>query len=188
MIFIKLFWSFFQVGLFSFGGGYATLPLIHNQAVDINKWLTLTEFTDLITISQTTPGPIAINTATFVGIRVAGILGAIVATLGFVTPACVIVSFLFWFYYKYKNLKVMQGILKGLRPAVVGLIASAGVSVLALSFNGEQGLSLQKHSLDIIAVVIFSVSIFILKKWKPNPIYVILGSGAFGGALYLFVK
>ena len=82
MVYIKLFLSFFQVGLFSFGGGFAALPLIQDQVVDVNKWLTLAEFTDLITISQMTPGPIAINAATFVGIRIAGVLGAIISTLG----------------------------------------------------------------------------------------------------------
>lgn len=100
MVYIKLFLSFFQVGLFSFGGGFAALPLIQDQVVDANKWLTLAEFTDLITISQMTPGPIAINAATFVGIRIAGVLGAIISTLGCILPSCIIVSLLGWLYFK----------------------------------------------------------------------------------------
>ena len=86
MLYLQLFWSFFQIGLFSIGGGYAAMPLIQNQVVDLHHWLTLSEFTDLITISQMTPGPIAINSATFVGIRIGGVGGALVSTLGCILP------------------------------------------------------------------------------------------------------
>ena len=187
MIFLKLFWSFFQVGLFSIGGGYAALPLIQNQVVESNHWLSPIEFTDLITISQMTPGPIAINTATFVGTKVAGFPGAIVATLGFIAPACIIVSILAWIYFKYKNVRVMQGILAGLRPAVVALIASAGISIFILAIWGGNKISLSGNSIDYIAVVLFAGAIFVLRKWKPNPIYVMLGSGLVGGVLYLLL-
>ena len=132
MFLLELFWSFFQVGLFSIGGGMAAMPLIQNQVVDIHGWLTLTEFTDLITIAEMTPGPIAINSATFVGIKVIGIQGAIVATLGCILPSCIIVSTLAFIYFKYKDVDVIKGILSGLRPAVVALIASAGISILIL--------------------------------------------------------
>ena len=91
MIYLHLFWSFFKIGMFSIGGGYAAMPLIQNEVVTLNKWLTLKEFADIITISQMTPGPIAINSATFVGIQVAGFPGAIIATLGCVTPSFIIV-------------------------------------------------------------------------------------------------
>ena len=94
MILLKLFWSFFQIGMFSIGGGMAAMPLIQNQVVDLHQWLSLTEFTDLITIAEMTPGPIAINAATFVGIKVAGFSGAIIATIGCIFPSCVIVSIL----------------------------------------------------------------------------------------------
>ena len=104
MILLKLFWSFFQIGMFSIGGGMAAMPLIQNQVVNLHHWLTLTEFTDLITIAEMTPGPIAINSATFVGIRIAGIPGAIVATIGCIFPSCIIVSFLAWIYFKFKVL------------------------------------------------------------------------------------
>lgn len=92
MIYLQLLWSFFQIGLFSIGGGYATMPLIQHQVVELHGWLTMTQFSDIITISQMTPGPIAINSATFVGIQVAGIPGALVATLGCVIPSCIIVT------------------------------------------------------------------------------------------------
>ena len=110
MFLLELFWSFFQVGLFSIGGGMAAMPLIQNQVVDIHGWLTLTEFTDLITIAEMTPGPIAINSATFVGIKVIGIQGAIVATLGCILPSCIIVSTLAFIYFKYKDVDVIKGI------------------------------------------------------------------------------
>ena len=87
MIYLQLFWSFFQIGLFSFGGGYAALPLIQTQVVDLHHWLSMSEFMDLITISQMTPGPIAINSATFVGIQIAGPWGAVVSTLGCILPS-----------------------------------------------------------------------------------------------------
>ena len=138
MILLKLFWSFFQIGMFSIGGGMAAIPLIQNQVVNLHQWLTLREFTDLITIAEMTPGPIAINSATFVGIRIAGIPGAIIATLGCILPSCVIVSVLAWIYFKYKELTVIQGVLSGLRPAIVALIASAGMSILSWLF-GEKG-------------------------------------------------
>ena len=123
MTLLKLFWSFFQIGMFSFGGGMAAIPLIQNQIVNLHHWLTLTEFTDLITIAEMTPGPIAINSATFVGIRIAGIPGAVVATIGCVLPSCIIVSILAWIYFKFKELTAIQGILSGLRPAIVLLFA-----------------------------------------------------------------
>lgn len=185
MVYLKLFLSFFQVGLFSFGGGFAALPLIQEQVVNINKWLTLTEFTDLITISQMTPGPIAINAATFVGTRIAGVLGAIISTIGCILPSCIIVSLLGWLYFKYKSLPIMKGILGGLRPAVVSLIASAGVSIMILSFWGEKGISLNLSDIDFISVGLFSATLFVLQKYKLNPIYAMLGSGIIGGILYM---
>ena len=93
-IYLELLWSFFQIGLFSIGGGYAAMPLIQHQVVDLHGWLNMTQFADIVTISQMTPGPIAINSATFVGTRVAGLPGAIVATVGCVLPSCIIVLFL----------------------------------------------------------------------------------------------
>ncbi len=185
MTIIQLLWSFFQIGIFSIGGGMAAMPLIQNQVVDLHHWLTLTEFTDLITIAEMTPGPIAINSATFVGIRIAGIPGALIATVGCILPSCVIVSLLAWIYFKYKELAVIQGILSGLRPAVVALIASAGLSIFMLAIWGENGFSINPQSINYVAVFLFGSALFILQKWKPNPIFVMLGSGILGGAIYL---
>ncbi len=187
MTFLHLFWVYFQVGLLSVGGGLAAMPLIQSQVVHTYHWLTLTEFTDLVTIAEMTPGPISINSATFVGIRIAGIPGALVATLGCILPACLIVSGLAWLYYKYRTLAVVQGVLQGLRPAVVALIASAGLSIMVLAFWGESGLSWNLGSINFVAVGLYAVALFILRKWKPNPIFVMLGSGVIGGLIYLLL-
>lgn len=125
MIYLQLFWSFIQIGLFSIGGGYAAMPLIQAQVVQHHAWLTMSEFTDLITIAEMTPGPIAVNSATFVGIRIAGLPGALIATFSCILPSLFIVSLLAFIYYRYKSLSLLQSILASLRPAVVALIASA---------------------------------------------------------------
>lgn len=187
MLLLQLFISFVQIGLFSIGGGMASMPLIQNQVVDIHNWLTLTEFTDLITIAEMTPGPIAVNSATFVGIRIAGLQGAIIATLGCIFPSCIIVSTLAWIYMKYKDLNVIQGTLSGLRPAIVALIASAGLSILLLAIFGEHVDTFNLESINFISVILFSASLFILRKWKPNPILIMIGSGVIGGIIYLLV-
>jgi chromate transporter len=184
MIYLKLFWSFFQVGLFSIGGGYAAMPLIQNQVVDINHWLSMNEFADVITISQMTPGPIAINSSTFVGIRVAGMPGAVVATLGCVFPSCIIVLFLAYIYYKYRNLSVVKGVLNGLRPAVTAMIASAGFALVILAFWNGNSISNKLADLDVTAVILFAISLVVLRKWKVNPIFVMLGAGVIGLIVY----
>jgi len=117
MIYFQLFLSFLQIGAFSFGGGYAAMPLIQNQVVTLHGWLNLAEFTDLVTISQMTPGPIAINAATFVGTRIAGTPGALAATIGCVLPSCILVTLLAKIYLKYRNLSLIQGVLKSQRHA-----------------------------------------------------------------------
>ena len=127
MIYLKLFFSFLKIGMFSVGGGYAAMPLIQSEVVSGHGWLSMGEFTDLITIAEMTPGPIAVNSATFVGIRIAGVPGAFAATFGCIFPSCIIVSLLAFIYRKYKNVSVLQNILAGLRPAVVALIAGAGI-------------------------------------------------------------
>ena len=186
MIYLELFWSFFQVGLFSIGGGSAAMPLIQAQVVDQHGWLSLSEFIDVITISQMTPGPIGINSATFVGIKIAGIGGALVATLGCVLPSCIIVLTLAHFYFKYQNLTAVRGVLSGLRPAVVAMIASAGLSILLnASFAGG---TLPSSPADVswIGICLFLAAFIVLRKWKPNPIWVMLGCGILGMFLFRF--
>ena len=180
-LFWQLFVSFLNIGLFSIGGGYTAIPLIQEQVVSLHGWLTLSEFTDLITIAEMTPGPIAVNAATFVGIRLAGTLGAVVATAGCILPSCAIVLLLAWLYYKYKSLSMMQEVLACLRPAVVALIASAGLSILLLIVFGEQAYTLGAVRWTYVAL--FSTALFVLRKWGINPIFVMLICGAIGVVL-----
>lgn len=176
MIYLQLFFSFLQIGLFSFGGGYAAMPLIQNQIVDLHGWLTMSEFTDLITISQITPGPIAVNSATFVGIKIAGLPGALVATAGCILPSCLIVTLLAKLYLRYRDMKMMQDVLRFLRPAVIAMIASAGVSILVTAFWGEEAEILFSRT-DWGMAAIFIICFFLLKKMKMNPIAVMLLAG-----------
>ena len=192
MIYLQLFLSFLQIGAFSFGGGYAAMPLIQNQVVQLHPWLSQSEFTDLITISQMTPGPIAINSATFVGTRIAGMPGALAATAGCVLPSCILVTLLAKIYLKYRNLSLLQGVLKSLRPAVIAMIAAAGVSILVTAFWGNDISSLHLDTIlsstNIRAVGIFLVSLILLAKFKMDPIHVMLLSGGAEVVMQLIMK
>lgn len=184
MIYLKLFLSFIQIGLFSIGGGYAAMPLIQNQVVELNHWLTMSEFADVITIAEMTPGPIAVNSATFVGIQIAGLPGAVVATVGCILPSCFIVLTLAYVYYRYRGLTAIQGVLAGLRPAVIALIASAGLSLIKLAlWNGNFSLA-GVLQINWISAFIFAAALFVLRKWKLNPILVMSGAGAVGLIAY----
>ena len=176
MIWLQLFLSFFQIGLFSFGGGYAAIPLIREQIVNIHGWLDMDQFTDLITISQMTPGPIAINSATFVGIRIGGLPGALTATLGCILPSCILVTLLAKLYLKYQKLDILQGVLDSLRPAVVALIASAGISILVTAFWGSGG-EIRLSDTDWLLAGIFVICVALLQKLKWNPILVMVLAG-----------
>ncbi len=184
MIYLELFWSFFQIGLFSIGGGYAAMPLIQHQVVDLHPWLTMTQFADIMTIAEMTPGPIAINSATFVGIQIAGLPGAVIATLGCVFPSCVIVLTLAWMYYRFRGLTVIQGVLAGLRPAVVAMIASAGLSLLIMALYGQRSIPADILSMDHIALSVFVAGFFVLRKWKVSPMWIMAGAGVAGVFLY----
>lgn len=176
MIYLQLFLSFLQIGAFSFGGGYAAMPLIQSQIVTHHGWLSMPEFTDLITISQMTPGPIAVNSATFVGIKIAGIPGAAVATAGCILPSCIIVTLLAKLYLKYRNMVILQGILNSLRPAVVSMIASAGILILITAFWGSD-MPIRLGGTNWLLVVIFGVCVVLLQKFRMNPILVMVLAG-----------
>ena len=186
MPYLQLLWSFFQIGLFRIGGGYAAMPLIQHQVVDLHPWLTMTQFADIMAIAEMTPGPIAINSATFVGIQVAGIPGALIATFGCVLPSCAIVMLLGYIYYRYKGLSMVQGVLAGLRPAVIAMIASAGLSLLILALYGSREITGSIWNINLISLLIFGVGIFLLRHFKASPISIMLGAGAAGILLYHF--
>lgn len=186
----KLFIQFFQIGLFSIGGGYATIPLIQERVVKIQEWLSFQEFTDIITISQMTPGPLAVNTSTFVGIQIAGIPGALVATIGCTISGITIALILYRLFDKFKNNAAIAFVLRGLRAVSIGLIAASASTILLIAFCGTMELpSLSaiiggKVTFNLIAAGIFAVSFFILRKWKLNPMLVMVLSGVAGVFLY----
>lgn len=181
----QLFISFFQVGLFSVGGGYAAIPLIQDQIVNVTRLMTMEEFTDLITIAEMTPGPISINSSTFVGTRLAGIVGAIVCTLGCIIAPFIICLTMAHFYYKYRNFSGVQNVLGALRPATVALIGSAGASILMLALFQTDWQSIQLADFRVIEFAIFGVCLFLLRKYKMNAISIILGSGVVGTMIYV---
>ena len=183
-ILLQLFLSFATVGVFCVGGGYASMPLIQVEVIEKYKWLSMNEFVDIFTLSQMTPGPIGINAATFVGSKVAGIPGSIAATAGFVFPSVVIVLLLAYLYYKYGNVGPIRGILNGLRPAVVALIASAGVNFILLAFWNREKLPVDIGKTDLVAVLIFVLSLAAQKR-KIATITLLASSGIVGLVLYM---
>lgn len=176
MIYLQLFFSFLQVGLFSFGGGYAAMPLIQEQIVTKHAWLSMVEFTDLISISQMTPGPIAVNSATFVGNKIAGVGGALIATTGCILPSCIIVTSIAYVYLKNRENQVVQEVLQSLHPVVIAMIASAGISILITAFWGDGG-KISVSNTDWSMVVIFVISLFLLRKTCISPILVMILAG-----------
>ena len=182
MIYLQLFLSFLQIGALSFGGGYASMPLIEAQIVTGHGWLTMTEFSDLVTIAEMTPGPIAVNAATFVGTKVAGVL---VATAGCILPACVLVTLIARLYLKYRNLTVLQSVLGSLRPAVVAMIASAGLTILMNAFWG--GRTVVLANTNYVMAAIFVLSFVLLRKTKLSPIAVMVLAGVLNLAVSLIL-
>lgn len=184
MIYLQLFLSFLQIGAFSFGGGYAAMPLIQEQVVIQHSWLTMSSFSNLVTIAEMTPGPIAVNAATFVGTQIAGIPGAVVATIGCILPSCFFVTGLAYIYTKYRNLSVLQGTLASLRPAVVAMIAKAGVSILVSAFFINGVISFAPENISFRMVLYFAAALVMLRKFKMNPILVMVLCGLFETAAY----
>lgn len=181
---LYLFRIFWQIGLFSIGGGYAIIPLIQEQVVSSEGWVSQKVFTDIITISQMTPGPLAVNTSTFVGIQIAGIPGAIAATIGCVISGVVISIFLYLFFQRHKNSTYVFQVLNGLKAASLGLIVSAAATILMLTLFGTSDFFTIKH-IDFSAVLIFSVCILILRKRKINPVLLMVCTGILGAWIYM---
>ncbi len=178
MIYLQLFLAFLQIGALSFGGGYAAMPLIQAQVIDKYAWLSLSDFSDLVTIAEMTPGPIAINAATFVGNQMAGLLGAVCATIGVVLPSCIFVTILALIYTRYRSLSVIQGVLKSLRPAVVAMIFSAGLTILLPTIFVSGTISFLAGNFKLRAFLLFAGAFFVLRKWKKiSPITVMLACG-----------
>ena len=175
---LDLLFAFLQVGAFSIGGGYAAMPLIKSLTVDSHAWLTAAEFADLVTIAEMTPGPIALNAATFVGMRMAGFPGALAATFGCVLPSLVIVSVLSWLYTRFRSGRGMQTILSALRPVVVALIASAAISLIQVACTASGG------GFSLPGCLLMLAAFAVLRWLKWNPILVMGLCGLMGAILH----
>lgn len=180
MICLQLFFEFAKISLVCVGGGYASMPLIQDTVVDTYHWLTLPEFIDIFTISQMTPGPIGINAATFAGMKIAGITGAICATMGFVTPSIFLCIALAKIIFKYGDLGAIQGILNGLRPAVMALIAAACVSFVLLAvWDVEEMPKDFSETFNPIGAIIL-IGALIAVRMKIGVIKVLIATGVAG--------
>ena len=172
-VYIQLFISFFKIGLFGFGGGYAILSLIQHE-IEIHGWMTPSEFTDVIAISQMTPGPIGINSATYVGYTASGtILGSIVATFAIVLPSFIIMITLVRFFFYLRGNKYMEYAFLGLRPVVIGLIGAAAVVLMT-----------DENFIDYISFIIFGAVFILSLRVKIHPIYLIVMAGIAGFIIY----
>ncbi|QQK07910.1 chromate transporter [Miniphocaeibacter halophilus] len=171
MIFLKLFFTFFKIGLFSFGGGYAMIPLILQEIVNTNGWIEKIDLINMISISQVTPGPIAINIATFVGYVISGVRGSLVATISVILPSVILVTIMFFFIKKFKGNIYLEWFLKGIRVVVVGLIGAGFLSIFLEGVN------------NVFAVIVFTVSFYLVAFKKVHPIPVIVVAGILGAVV-----
>ena len=176
MTYFNLFLIFFKVGLFSFGGGYAILPLMQHEVVDVNKWISFKEFMDIVAVSQITPGPISINLATHVGYRIGGVVGSTIATTSVVLPSIIIVSLIVIFLKRFSKLAVVQRIFKSLRVTIVGLILAAGIALFV-----------KENFIDYKSYIIFASVLIGGLVFKIGSITLIILSGLAGVILYYFI-
>ncbi|MDA3835917.1 MAG: chromate transporter [Spirochaetales bacterium] len=183
MILLKLFLTFARIGIVGFGGGYAMIPLIQAE-IHANGWLSRSEFGDIVAVSQMTPGPVAVNAATFIGIRTVGISGALAATVGLIIPSLIIVAIAAHMVEKFKESKILQSMLSCIRPAAIGLIGSAVMLFASMSlYSGT--FSEGTFRLEWTGISIFIAVLVLAKKFKIHPIYTIIFSGLAGIGLFM---
>lgn len=182
MLFLQLFWAYIKIGLFGFGGGYAMLSLIQTEIVEKHDWISLQEFTDIVAISQMTPGPIGINSATYIGytaVHNAGysvgvsILGSCLTTFAVCLPSFILVLIISYYFARFKNNKYVEAAFTGLRPATIGLIAAAALMLM----NAE-------NFIDYKSFIIFGAAFLLTWKFKLHPMLMILIAGIAGAVLY----
>ncbi len=193
VIYFKLFWTFFKIGLFGFGGGYGMLSLIQNEVVENHQWISNSEFTDIVAVSQMTPGPIGINSATYVGYkaienvgmsRTQAIFGSLLASFSVMLPSFILMLLISAFFMRYKDHNSVQTVLKWLRPVVVGMLAAA----VLLLLNEENLGAFNKDNLQLyVSIGLFALAFVATYFWKIGPIKVILLAGLFGGLFYSLI-
>lgn len=193
MIYIKLMWVFFKIGLFSFGGGYVMIPLIQKE-IEANGWIDPREFADIVAISQMTPGPLAVNAATYIGVKTAGFWGSFFATLGVSLPSFIIILIIARFIAQFKDNRYVESVLKGIRPVTIGLMASAVLFFAEMSiFTSELsfirwkdiisvplGELFTKAGVNFGALLIFALILIGVKKFKLHPILAVVCSAVLG--------
>lgn len=172
-LYLNLFWTFFKIGLFGFGGGYAMLSLIQHDVVEVHHWISVSDFTDIVAISQTTPGPIAFNTATYIGYTATGsVWGSFICTLAVSLPSVILMTLVCRFFFAFRNNFYVEAALKGLKPAIIGLIAAAALLLLN-----------QRNFIDYKSWIIFAL-VFGASIKKIDPILLIVLAGIAGYLLY----
>ncbi|MFQ5867752.1 MAG: chromate transporter [bacterium] len=173
MLYIKLFLTFLKIGLFMFGGGYAAIPLVQKEIIEMRNWLTPKEFIDVIAVAEMTPGPIAVNSATFIGYKLAGFWGGLCATIGVVLPAFLAILLVATFFYTYRTQPPVKAVFRGIRPAVIGLIAAA-------LFSLAKGGMIVDWKAGVTATLVFFAVLYL----RIHPIWLILLCGMLGYLIY----
>ena len=190
MLFLELFYTFFKIGLFSFGGGYGMLSVIQGEVVSRHGWLSAAEFTDIVAVSQMTPGPIGINSATYVGYTAVlnsgspewlAVMGSVVASLAVMLPSVILMLVVSRFFMKHSKNRNVEAVFKALRPTVVGLIASAALLLMTKENFGSPAETPLQFG---VSVTLFVAAFVAMKIFKVSPILILLLAGAFGGVFY----
>lgn len=182
MTYLEIYFTFFKIGLFTIGGGLSAIPLLQSVAVG-NNWLTQSAFADMIAVSQSTPGPIGINMATYVGFDRLGILGSIIATLGMVSPSIIVITLISKFLTHFNEHKIVQGLLSGIRPVVIGIIFSAAYNIALIAMFNLEAYNLTKQLKDLIDIktfILFVLFMIATTYIKKHPILFVIASGFIG--------
>lgn len=190
MIFLQLFYTFLKIGLFGFGGGYAMISMIQGEVVTRHEWLSSNEFTDIIAISQMTPGPIGINSATYVGYsavvnagysHAVGILGSTIATVSVVLPSFILMVLISKFFLKYQKHPIIASVFEGLRPGVVGLLAAAALVLMNRENFGTYNWQI------LTSIILFAGTFIASYRYKVNPILLIVICGIIGYVTFGYI-
>lgn len=179
MIYLELFLAFLEIGAFTFGGGYAMIPLIQAK-VEANGWLTQEELIRFIAVSESTPGPLAVNVSTYVGMETGGLIGAFCATLGVVLPSFLIILFVAKCFERFQKSKAVAGAMAGLKPAVIGLIGSAVVTTGKLTFFADGIRAAAEHLPQLLCSMVICGAALWLSFHKKHPVFIILLSAGLG--------
>ncbi len=176
MSLLDIFLSFVKIGAMCFGGAYAAIPIVEKEVVYVQKWMTIAEFSDLVAMDELTPGPIIINSASFVGMRLAGVWGAIVASVGAIVVPCLVTTIMIFIFRKFKDIKGMNEVIYTIKCMTVALIISTALSIILNAVFPGKVISL--NNIDYLLLAMGIVGFLVIRKFKPNPLYVMLTCGA----------